>query len=65
MPLRKVAGYRWIRKEKSENRTIWGEGRRVRSRMNGVGEEADCGWSRKQKSEHGRLWVEGEGEGRR
>ena len=34
----KVADCGQIRKEKSENRRIWGEGRRVRKRINGVGE---------------------------
>ena len=48
-----------IRKEKSENGRIWGERKRVRKRMNGVGGGADCGRIRKEKSENGRLWGEG------
>ena len=48
-----------IRKEKSENGRIWGEGKRVRKRMNGVGGGADWGLIRKEKSENRRLWGEG------
>ena len=51
----KVADCGRIRKEKSENGRIWGEGKRVRKRMNGVGGGADCGRIRKEKSENGRL----------
>ena len=55
----KIADCGRIRKEKSENGRIWGEGKRVRKRMNGVGGGADCGRIRKEKSENGRLWGEG------
>ena len=37
MALGKVADCGRISKEKSENGRIWGEGKRVRKRMNGVG----------------------------
>ena len=55
----KVADCGLIRKEKSENGRIWGEEKRVRKRMNGVGGEGDCGRIRKEKSENERLWGEG------
>ena len=55
----KVADCGRIRKEKSENGRIWGEGKRVRKRMNGVGGGAHCGGIRKEQSENGRLWSEG------
>ena len=45
--------------EKSENGRIWGEGKRVRKRMNGVRGRADCGRIRKEKIKNGRLWGEG------
>ena len=44
-----------IRKEKTENGRLWGEGRRVRKRMNGVGGGTDCGRICKEKIENGRL----------
>ena len=59
MASEKVADCGGIRKEKSENERLWGEGKRVRKRMNGLREGADCGWIRKEKSENGRLWGEG------
>ena len=55
----KVADCVRICKEKSENGRIWGEGKRVRKRMNGVGGGADCRQIHKEKRENGRLWGEG------
>ena len=51
----KVADCGRIHKEKSKNGRIWGEGKRVLKRMNGVGGGADCGRICKEKSENERL----------
>ena len=48
-----------IRKEKSENRRLWGEGKRVSKRISGVGGGKDCGRTCMEKIENGRLWGEG------
>ena len=47
----KVADCGQIRKEKSENRRIWGGGKRVNNRMNGVGGS--------------RLWTDPQGKERK
>ena len=57
----KVADCGRIRKERSQNGRIWGEGRRVRRKMNGVGGETDCGRIYKERSKMGGYRVKGEG----
>ena len=57
----KVADCGRIRKEKSENGRIWGEGKRVRKRMNGVGGEKTAEGSARKRAKMGGYGVKGEG----
>ena len=57
----KVADCGRIRKEKTENGRIWGEGKRVRKRMNGVGGEQTADGSVRKRAKMGGYGVKGEG----
>ena len=54
----KVADYGQIRKEKSKNGRLWGEGMRVREKMNGV-RESRLQTDPQEKSKNRRIWGEG------
>ena len=52
----KVADCGRIRKEKSENGRLWGEGRRVRKKMNGIGKRSGLRTDIRKKFFSGPRW---------
>ena len=48
-----------IRKEKSESRRLWGAGKTVRRKMNGVGGKRTADGSAEERAKMGGNWAQG------
>ena len=52
----------WIHKEKSESRRLWGAGKTVRRKMNGVGGKRTADGSAEKGAKMTGYWAQGGGE---